>query len=412
MPLLGFAALRASGGQEAAQQVPIGLLANLLGALLLLGGFLSAGTTNLGAPTSVFTAIGLLIASLLALGVPPLHRSSADIALAPANVAAPLLAFGLPLLAGHTLIRFASQTALDERWRLVLQIGGVAVLAICGAAALGTRHLRQIVAWQASAQAGLLLLTLGLGQVAAATIAPALLLNASLVTATALIATGLIERRAGTDRLDAIQLSAPLVLPGLAFAIAAASAVGVPGTWGFWILRWLFAALASSPFLIGPLFSGAALLALAWLLPLVAFLRAPAQPNAPRPTPNPLAQALPALLALPFLILGVAPGLAWNGWGATAREVLLPTPFSTPPTPFLPHYVEMLACAASGLLLLGLFVLARRSTRRTLADPEQQTTGVLLPTELANNLRPLGWAGDMAGAFGQLWAGVLGPAVA
>ena len=51
LPLLGFVALRASGGQVGVQTLPLGLLSNLLGAIILLGATLSARFAGAGFAT-------------------------------------------------------------------------------------------------------------------------------------------------------------------------------------------------------------------------------------------------------------------------------------------------------------------------------------------------------------------------
>lgn len=408
LPILSFVARRASGGQADSQALPVGLLGNLFGALMLLGAALSTQFREAGAAVPDVALVGLLVAALLALGLPPFHRAFHDIADAPANVAAPILAFGLSLVAGFTLLRFAAQTPLPEGGRLALQIIGLAAVVICGAGALGEHRLRRLIGWQTSAQFGLLLVAGGQTPLALATIAPAMLVNIALVACTGLLAVGLIERRAGSDDLRQIQLRAPLLLPATALLIAAASAIGVPGTWGFWPLRWLFDELrTSNPLLIGPLLAGATLLALAWLVPLAAFLRAPEQPEPSSTTPW-AAALCPLLAALPLVVFGIGPALAWNGWGAGIRLALLPLTPTTLNDPSLPGLVGQIG-GALGLVALLTFVLwlRTRSTRHTLADSELPGAPVMTPDGLGESLRGLATLGAPSSVFNWLWQGMI-----
>ncbi|KAB8144554.1 hypothetical protein F8S13_06710 [Chloroflexia bacterium SDU3-3] len=404
LPLLGFIALRSSGGQNEAQELPVGLLGNLLGAVMLLGALLSVRFAPVGTAVPGMTLLGLLVASLLALGLPPFHRTTHDMALGPANIAGPLMGLGLPLLCGFLLTRFMTQNALPAEWRAALQIAGLAGVVICAAAALRERRLRRLAGWLASTQMGLLLIVLGLDPAVVAAIAPALQINAALVTLTALLAVALIERSTGTDSMDEIRLGAPMLLPALAFFLAAASAVGVPGTWGFWIMRWLLTELVGArPLLIGPLLAGMALFGMAWLAPLAAFLRAPHTQQA---APAGAVHALPLLGALPLVLFGIAPGLAWERWGAAARTALVP--HSSAAAPLLPSLPEMLACALALLALIGALVaLRRRSARKTVADPELEPGGVITPDALGESLGAIGWLGAPTDLFTQLWAGMV-----
>ncbi|MFN8569052.1 MAG: hypothetical protein U0Z44_16390 [Kouleothrix sp.] len=66
-----------------------------------------------------------------------------------------------------------------------------------------------------------------------------------------------IERSAGSDEIAEIGLRELQTWPGALLLIGAASAVGLPGTWGFWPRRWLIdALLESSPWAVAPLLAG------------------------------------------------------------------------------------------------------------------------------------------------------------
>ena len=404
LTLLAFVALRASGGQTN-QPLPVGLLANLLGAVFLLGGALSVRFGGAGGDLPPVALASLLGAGMLALGTPPLHRTVSDVAEAPAHVAAPLLAFGMPLLGGYTLLRFATENMLPDHWRVGVQLLGALTLIICAAAALNERRLRQIVGWLMSAQLGLFLVALGLSHAATATIAPALLLNAALSSAATLLAVGVIERHAGTDDLSEIRLDSALLLPGVALIIAAASALGAPGAWGFWPVRWLFDELQTdTPLLIGPLLAGSALCAMAWVAPVVAFLRTHESEQVPARTDRSRLLALcPLLMALPLALLGVAPRMGWNMWGAAARGALLGRDAGAIAAPTLPGAAGSTGALLALLAIIALPLLLRRSARHATTDSEVEASGVIAPTGLGASLRGLGWLGAPGGLFAQIW---------
>src|SRR6185436_11870146 len=163
-----------------------------------------------------------------------------------------------PLLGGYALIRFATAQgpALSPTWRMIWALLGLLTLLVCAAGALNTTRVRQLIGWQFSAQIGLVFLALA----QAATLAPALLANAALTTLACYLAAAVLERRAGTDDLAEIGAHGPLVLPGLAFLVAAGSAVGLPGTWGWWAQSELIGGLLREhPWAIGLLLAAAAL---------------------------------------------------------------------------------------------------------------------------------------------------------
>src|SRR4029079_18371282 len=136
--------------------------------------------------------------------------------------------------------------------------------------ALNTTRLRQLIGWQFSAQIGLVFLALA----QAATLAPALLANAALTTLACYLAAAALERRAGTDDLAEIGAHGRLVLPGLAFLVGAASAVGLPGTWGWWTQSELIGGmLRDRPWAVTLLLAGSRLRALAYIAPLGGFWR-------------------------------------------------------------------------------------------------------------------------------------------
>ncbi len=407
--LLSFAAVRASGGQAAAQSLPLGLIGGLLGAVLLLGSTLSIGIAGAGGELSAAALAGLIVTSLLSFGAPPFHRTVSDIAEAPSNVAGPLIALGLPFLGAVTLTNFAAQTTLPEVWRTALVIMGLFTMFVCGAGALNSYRLRQVIGWVMSAQSGLLLVVLGQSQTALTIIAPPLIMTIALTSLVSYTAAALLERRAGTDDIREIRLSEPLLAAGLALAIAIASALGFPGTWGFWPRQWLFDELGNSmPWAIAPVIAAHSLLAISCVYPVLALWRATPQRSREAPGfETPIAQICPLLAVAPLLVLGIGPQLGWRAWGEqTVRALLLVEPTTVDP-PRLPGILGMALGSLAVLGLVGLpLLLVHRGRRKTLADPEVTTIGAPAPEALGTSLRGLAWLGAPSNVFGRAWEGL------
>jgi formate hydrogenlyase subunit 3/multisubunit Na+/H+ antiporter MnhD subunit len=412
--LLIFLALRASGALAGSDAPMIVLLAGLGGALLALGAVLAVSAAPLGVAPLVL--IAWTLAGMLALGALPFHAPTQSLAQAPAALAGALLAPGLPLLGGWALIRFAAAqgSALPSIWRIALALLAALTLLACAAGALGTTRLRSLVGWQFGAQIGLVLFALvpsgaaqPAGAIAPATIAAALLANAVAATIACYLAVAVLERRAGTDDMAEIELREPLVLPGLVLLVGAASAAGLPGTWGLWTRRWLFDQLAQqTPWAIPIVLAGSVLLALAWFMPLALFwyrtrLAAPDQPAPPRSRPGSVA-VVAVVAAAPLLILGVAPQLAWRGWLAGIQESLV----LGSGVPALPSLGTQGICAFAALLLIVLPLLAR-SRRSAAADNLPRRAGAAAPWALGESLRGLAWMATATQGFTRAWRALL-----
>jgi formate hydrogenlyase subunit 3/multisubunit Na+/H+ antiporter MnhD subunit len=385
--LAAFAALRASGALAGSDAPLLVVGTGALGALLALGTALMLHITPPGA-----VAIGALASitalALLAIGAPPFHATLAAAGSAPAALAAIVVALGTPLLGGYTLIRYASIVgpAAPVEWETLLLWVGAVTTAIGAAGALTSTRLRVISGWQFSAQAGLVLIAVGAGSLGLGAAGPALLVNTALTTLAALLAIAVLERRTGNDDLGAPGAFGPFVLPGLALLVAGASAVGVPGTLGFWSRLWLANTLmAESPALLALLLAASVLLALSYLAPLAAFWRRdPHVQAASIPQPG----DLPALLAaLPLLILGAAPGAVWEFWLAGAAREL--TPEAGNLLPALPGLFGTIAsCVAAAALIGGPLLVQRRPLRRT-ADDADATAVVISPAALGQSVAGL-----------------------
>jgi len=413
--LLIFLALRASGALAGSDAPVIVLIAGFGGALLVLGSMLAMSVAPIGLAPLSLALIGWTLAGMLALGVVPLHAPTQSLAEAPAALAGTLLAPGIPLLGGYALIRFAAGqgAALPRSWQIALMLIGLLTLLACAAGALGTLRLRRLIGWQFGAQAGLVLLALAhsgvspADQVAPATVAAALLANGAIATIACYLAVAVLERRAGTDDMAEVELRQPLRLPGLILLIGALSAAGMPGTWGLWTRRWLFDELTwAAPWATPVVLAGSALLALAWVAPLALFWRR-ARPTTPDGSPasggRPTAVMFVGLAAAaPLLILGVAPGLAWNGWLVGLQGALAPGAAA----PALPGALGQGITVLAALLLIALPLVAR-SRRYASPDDQPRQAGVAAPWALGESLRGLAWLATAAEAFVGAWRALL-----
>ena len=412
--LLIFLSLRASGALAGSDAPMIVLLAGLGGALLAFGAVLAISVAlQAVAPLAL---LAWTLAGMLALGALPFHAPTQALAQAPAALVGALLAPGLPLLGGWALIRFVAGqgNTLPPLWRSALALLGLLTLLAGAAGALGTTRLRNLVGWQFSAQIGLVLLALAqsgaaqpAGAIAPATVAAALLANAAIATIACYLAVAVLERRAGTDDMAEIALREPLWLPSLVLLAGAASAVGLPGTWGLWTRLWLFDQLTQlTPWATPIVLAGSALLALAWFMPLTLFWHraGPATPNLPStPSSRPNAVMFVGIVAAaPLLILGVAPQLAWNGWLAGLQADLVPGAG----VPALPSLIAQSMCVLAALLLFALPLFAR-SRRYAATEDQPRQAGVAAPWALGASLRGLAWMATPTEAFDQAWRALL-----
>jgi hypothetical protein len=105
-----------------------------------------------------------------------------------------------------------------------------------------------------------------------------------------------------------------------------------------------------------------------------------------------------AIGAIPLLIFGIAPQVAWNGWLSSAPGAAV--------APRLPGGLAQAVCAAAALLLVALpavLLLGRRSA----AAAQAESSGVVAPAALGESLEWLAWPGTATAAFAGLWHGLL-----
>ena len=210
---------------------------------------------------------------------------------------------------------------LDSGAGLLLGLLGAGGVIWGGVQALLQRHLKMLVAYSTVAQLGYVLMMIPLlateGAVQAGHGASMLVLSHGLAKAALFLAAGAVVLHHGHDRLDALAGAGSATrLAWVAFALAAASLVGLPPTGGF-IGKWWLAQAA----LAGDTLLWVAVLVLGTLLTaayLWRALRIAARPADPLPQP---AATLPPLLPWGALLLATA-ALAL-GLAAPLAEALL-----------------------------------------------------------------------------------------
>ncbi|HET9222535.1 MAG TPA: proton-conducting transporter membrane subunit, partial [Roseiflexaceae bacterium] len=290
--------------------------------------------------------------------------------------------------------------------RMAWVLLGLLTLLACAAGAAGTSRMRRLIGWQYSAQTGLVLVSFGLHRDLPPLEAPiSLLINAVLTTLACFLALAVLERRAGTDDLAEIGAHGPLVLPGLAFLVAAASAVGFPGTWGWWNYRELLDTARSEGFwLLALVLAGSALRLVAYAAPLVAFWRASQSPVTRRGWPTAVALLCPAIVVLPLLIWGIAPQVAWNGWLAGVASTVR----TDIPTAAAPDTLTQIALVLAALALLALPLVGLRGRQRHApCEQEPNNAALLTPEALGQSLRGLAWFANPTSLYQLAWRALL-----
>jgi formate hydrogenlyase subunit 3/multisubunit Na+/H+ antiporter MnhD subunit len=362
-----------------------------------------------------------MLASLLLMGAAPFQAALDETALAPAALFGLFAGLVLPILSLGTLLQLMSDMRLlmpgqdlPASWRgLLLGLGTLSLLA--GAAgALREHRLRRLLAWQVSAQAGIVVLSLGLESPLAALAAPALLTNLALTTICGVLAVAVFERQIGSDDFTLMEPGIDLRLPGLLWACAAASALGLPALWGFWGRRWLFAAaIEQAPWVVPPILAASVFMALAYVAPLARFwstsnstasLTFTALRSANRPflfvlLLAPLLLLVPGLLPQPVLDIYQRTALVRAVEGINPMQPLLFVPV-VPMSEQVVGFVVALAGVLFGVLL------QIKPVRQIPADEDM--TPVVLPSDaLAGQLAPLAETGYPARLMRGLWASLL-----
>lgn len=397
LAIAGYGALRASGAAGAGDLPPLSLGAGLLASMLLAGGLLAGGTGVAAGEVPAWPAAlcGLLAVLALA-GAPPLVGARAEAALTPAALGALVYGMAAPTAALSWLLRsVANLPVLPQGWAIALGlIGGLGMLA-CGAGALGEPRLRTLLSWAAAGQVAAVIAASGLLGPLAALAGPGLLVALLLSLVLAASAAASFEQSTGSDRYD-LSLGGGRPLVGALWALGALGLLGLPPLWGFWPRLWLMQAAAEEqPWLLAPMLAGLVLLSLALLAPLGRLWAK----DTIVPTSSPWAALIAAaLVGLPLLVLGLAPGLVWAGW-------LSQIAFAPEQLPLTPTVQALALLVAMFLLVLALAIARARPARVLARDPDEPPVA-LAPAALGAALRPLAWLGDPAPALRALWAGL------
>ncbi|MCU0493740.1 MAG: hypothetical protein MUD01_19290 [Chloroflexaceae bacterium] len=404
MALFIYTSVRASGALNQSTELPQGLVWGLLASLLLLGGaIIAAPTTNPAAFPPPLAMGCMLVACLMFTGAAPFHSSLTEATTGPSGLSGLIYGLALPVLAMSLLFRMVgSLPPLPPDWSTTLLLVGLLSVLGCAAGAYRERRLSRLLAWQAGGQVGLVLCALSLPLAQASLVVPALLLNLGLSTLAGSLAVAVLERETGSDDGTAVQGPGRLGMPGLAWALGAVSALGLPPLWGFWGRRWLLEGLfVQAPWAV-PLLLGASVLAgLAYLWPLARFwqLSPPATQN--RDTLTPAAQVQGMLAFLPALLLllgGVWPQGPWSAWLAALPGVPTALPVDTATQ-------VAVAIVAGVALLVGLLLVRLPWVRPIPADSDMESV-VLAPDGLTSGLGWLAGLGQPVRLFQSVWNGL------
>ncbi|MCS6842627.1 MAG: hypothetical protein NZ699_02320 [Roseiflexus sp.] len=378
-----FAALRMSGALPGSDAPLVLMVTSGVAALTLLAVLLIPRADSPGASPILIVA-GVLASAWMLCGLPPLHASLAAAHLAPAALSA-VAPLGLPLIGVVALLRLLPDylTLPEQTGFAVLTVTGVLAFVIAAARAVWSNSLRQIVAAQLSAQVALIIVCAGCGGKDMEAIAPPLAVNALISTLSLALGVAALERRSGSDDVTAPTHHPESALHVTTFGmiLAASSAVGIPGTWGFWPRLWLFDAVQrSAPWAIAPLLAGSSLLALAMVAPLVRFWRAsaPAPSSPQRMHPGEL---LPFGVALLLVVMGVVPEAVWRLVHVASSDSALR----------FPDLAGTIVSVIAALLVIAAPVALRHARERRALPPDERLASVLTPDTIGASLYGLVW---------------------
>ncbi|NNJ12839.1 hypothetical protein EKD04_021160 [Chloroflexales bacterium ZM16-3] len=399
--LASYAALRASGALGQSEAMPRGLALGLLASGLLLGALLGArAAISQGELPAPGIAIALLLAALAMAGAAPFGMARDEAVEAPAPLGALIYGLVMPTLGvGYLLRLVASLPILPTPWATTLVAFGAVGALASAAGAYGEGRLRPLLGWVAGAQVCLVVAAAGLSGPLAALAGPALLINLMLSSVAGAAAVVDLERNTGGDAFAEAEPGPRLAFAGVLWAVASAAALGIPPLWGFWGRRWLFeAALEQMPWALPPLVAGAALLALALIMPLARFWPAP-DPRSHPAAPGQFDLLAGAMSLAPLLLLGVAPQLAWSLW-------MRALPFAPPELPVSPAG-QGVAVALGLIVAILALLIARAPVARQIARDPEEVTVQLAGDALGQSLRPLSWLGRADSLLAAIWAGML-----
>jgi multicomponent Na+:H+ antiporter subunit A len=383
-----FVALRSSGALPGSDAPLVLALSGSAAALFLLAGLLS-DTAGAGSGSSILIVAGILIYVWTLCGLPPAFGSLAAAHQAPAPLAL-VAPFGLPLIGIAALLRLLPDylALWEEAYLTVLVATGILAFVLAATRALWTHSLRQLAAAQFSAQVALIIVCAGCGNDAFMHVAPALAINALLSTLGLGLSIAALERRSGADDVTALTRhpDSALHVATTGLVVAASSAAGIPGAWGFWARLWLFDALQrTAPWAVALVLAGSSLLALAMLAPLVRFWRAAASSSSQwRAHP---VDTLPAFVGALLALMGAAPRAVWD-----VALAAIPGQFaSTTGMPRFPALPGSTAVIIATLILIVAPAALRRLRQRRSPPAEESLTAVLTPDTTGTALYGLAW---------------------
>src|SRR5919199_948007 len=221
------------------------------------------------AGTSVLWPLGCALILLVA----PIRMATIRVSL---DLHAPAQAIGLPVIALWLLLsKSAGTLSFHFEWS-PFALAGLAAFLLGAINTVAGATLGEVLAAQWGAQLGLVLLAAGLvpaSQASASMIVFVTLLNAVVSTLGLGLMLGRLVLLTKDERIaDLPGLPMPLRRAGLAYALAAASAAGLPLTLGFTVRQQL-STMAGSPAVHVLLLAGSSLLLFGLLAPLAAFFR-------------------------------------------------------------------------------------------------------------------------------------------
>lgn len=373
-----FGALRSSGALPGSDAPLILAMTGGVATLFLLAVLVIERADPIGASPLLIT-MGVLASAWLLCGLPPAHTALASAHLAPATLAT-MAPFGLPLIGIAALLRLLPDhlALLDQTVLSGLTIAGILAFVLAAARAVWSTSLRQIVAAQLSAQIALIVVCAGCGSAAFVSVAPVLAVHGLIATLALALGVAALERRSGNDDVTALSHhpESALHLTNAGVVLATSSAIGLPGTGGFWARLWLFDAVQQSvPWAIAPLLAGNGLLALALVAPMVRFWRASA-PSASLQRAHP-GEILP---------LGVGVLLALTG----AFPALVPFVLAGN-TPRLPGLAGSIASIIAAALLIAAPIALRRARERRAPPPDERLSSALTPDTIGAAFVGLSW---------------------
>ncbi|MDX1689955.1 MAG: hydrogen gas-evolving membrane-bound hydrogenase subunit E [Acidimicrobiia bacterium] len=352
-------------------------LVTVMGGLAMLGGIVvlgaEAGTLRLSEltaapPSGTATSVALVLILLGAVTKSaqfPFHAWLPGAMAAPTPASAYLHSATMVKAGIFLLLQLAPVAAAVGFWTPTVATLGTVTLFLGGWRALREHDLKRILAYGTLAQLGLLTLTAGVGTPAAVTAGLAMLLAHALFKAALFLVVGAVDAATGTRdvrRLAGLRHSMP-ALAAVA-ALAGASMAGIPPLLGFVAKESVLDALLASDPLLAWIVAAGSVLTVAYTGRVLAVFVGPPVDGV-RPERGRRLAAVPALLAVAGIVLGVAPDLA-KGLADPAGEAVTGVADAVKIV-LWPGITPALGLSALSLALGAALVVSRRRVDRGLA---------------------------------------------